>query len=82
MLEPVHNIQSPGFYSTILLVPKKTGGVRPIIDLSTLNLHVPKIKFKMDTPLRIRSVLAKNWDILVRPISKYQFIPALANTSE
>ncbi|VDI57640.1 Hypothetical predicted protein [Mytilus galloprovincialis] len=28
---------SPGFYSRLFLVPKKTGGMRPVIDLSILN---------------------------------------------
>jgi hypothetical protein len=27
----------PGFYSRLFLVPKKKGGMRPVIDLSILN---------------------------------------------
>jgi hypothetical protein len=28
--------QSPDFYSRLFLVPKKTGGMRPVIDLSII----------------------------------------------
>ena len=45
---------SPGFYSRMFVVPKATGGWRPIIDLSTLNLSVVKTKFRMET---VQSVL-------------------------
>jgi hypothetical protein len=33
---PVSSID-PGFYSRLFIVPKKTGGMRPVIDLSILN---------------------------------------------
>jgi hypothetical protein len=37
--------QSPVFYTRLFLVPKKTGGMRPVIDLSILNtfLLVPHL---------------------------------------
>lgn len=40
---------TPGFCSRMFVVPKKTGGFRPIIDLSTLNTYVTKTRFKMET---------------------------------
>ena len=54
-VERVVNPLSPGFYSRLFLVPKKDGSLRPIIDLSILNRHLVKEKFKMET---MRSVIA------------------------
>ena len=33
---------TPGFFSRLFVVTKATGGLRPIIDLSTLNLSVDR----------------------------------------
>ena len=43
-------LPSLGFYSLMFVVPKVTGGWRPVIDLSTLNGFVAKTKFRMETP--------------------------------
>jgi len=40
---------TPGFYSLLFVTPKASGGWRPILDLSLLNLSVAKTKFKMET---------------------------------
>ena len=56
-VEPVSDTSSPGFYSRLFFVPKKTGGVRPIIDLSPLNLTVVAPKFKMESVHSIRNSL-------------------------
>ena len=48
-IERVSNVTSLGFYSRLLLVPKKTGYLRPVIDLSTLNRHMVVPHFKMET---------------------------------
>ena len=48
-IERVHKISSMGFYSHILLVPKKNGKLRPVIDLSPLNKFLAIPKFKMLT---------------------------------
>ena len=53
-IEPVLD-GSPGFYSSMFLVPKRTGGFRPIINLK--NLSVVKEKFKMETQRAIRKAL-------------------------
>ena len=50
---------NPGFYSRMFLVPKSTGGWRPIIDLSPLNKFIPQTHFKMETPRSIRDSLRK-----------------------
>ena len=47
-IEPFQNISSLGYYSCLFLVSRKTGGWRPVIDLSGLNthLHIPSFKRK------------------------------------
>ena len=51
---------SPGFYSRLFFVPKKSGGVRPVIDLSTLNAFLIVPKFKMESVHSIRASLRRN----------------------
>ena len=48
-IERVLNESSLGFYSRLFLVPKKTGDLRPVINLSTLNRHFVVPHFKMET---------------------------------
>ncbi len=38
-----------GFYSRYFIVPKKAGGLRPILDLRLLNRSVMRLKFKILT---------------------------------
>ncbi len=45
---PPHERES-GFYSWYFIVPKKDGGLRPILDLRQLNRSVSRLKFKMLT---------------------------------
>ncbi len=42
-----------GFYSPYFIVPKKSGGLRPILDLRVLNRALQRLPFKMLTPKRI-----------------------------
>ncbi len=53
-IEPVPpaDIRS-GFYSPYFIVPKKGGGLRPILDLRVLNRALHRLPFKMLTPKRI-----------------------------
>ena len=57
VIEPVQDVSSPGFYSLLFLVPKVTGGWRPVIDLSTLNRYLDIPTFSMETAERIRACL-------------------------
>ena len=60
-LEEVTDTSSPGFYSRIFLVAKKTGDWRPVIDLSILNKSLRPQRFKMETTDSIRSSLLPGW---------------------
>ena len=52
----------PGLYSRLFLVPKKTGVMRPVIDLSILNTYLVVPHFKMETNRSIRaSILPGMW---------------------
>ena len=54
-IEPVQDVSFPGFYSLLFLIPKVTGGWRPVIDLSTLNRYLDIPTFSMETAERIRA---------------------------
>ena len=60
-VEEVLNPTTPGFYSRLFLVAKKSGEWRPIIDLSFLNGFLRTQKFRMETPQSIRSSLSRGW---------------------
>ncbi|MEL7079379.1 MAG: reverse transcriptase domain-containing protein, partial [Cyanobacteria bacterium J06582_2] len=46
---------TPGFYARLFVVTKRTGGWRPVLDVSALNKYVALTKFKMEST---KSVLA------------------------
>jgi hypothetical protein len=53
-IEPVPPAEMrSGFYSPYFIVPKKSGGLRPILDLRVLNRALHKLPFKMLTQKRI-----------------------------
>ena len=45
---------TPGFYSHLFVVPKATGGYRPVIDLKALNEYITCPTFRMETTVSIR----------------------------
>lgn len=53
---------SPGFYSHMFVVPKSSGGWRPVLDLSPMNRFLRRIRFRMETTASVRqAVLAGDW---------------------
>lgn len=47
-IEPLDiSTQDGGFYATYFIIPKKDGGLRPILDLRPLNSHLKVLKFHM-----------------------------------
>ena len=47
-VELVLNPNSPGFYGRLFVVPKSTGGWRPVLDLSVLSLYLQVSQFRME----------------------------------
>ncbi len=56
-IELVRNPASPGYYCRLFTVPKRTGGFRPVLDLSPLNRFLARKRFKMETPRSFRESL-------------------------
>jgi len=55
-----------GYYSRYFIVPKKDGGLRPILDLRLLNRAVAKLKFKMLTLKQIVSqIRSEDWFVTI-----------------
>ena len=70
-IERVTNVRSLGFYSRLFLVPKKTGDLRPVIDLSTLNHHMVVPHFKMEMQGSVWSAIrSQEWAVSI-DIRKY-----------
>ena len=60
-VEPVSSHHPKGgYYSQLFLVQKKSGGWRPVIDLSRLNRYILTPHFKMKTIDSVRLALRKN----------------------
>ena len=65
-----------GFYSTLFLVPKKTGDLRPVINLKPLNQYLKTEHFKMDTLSKVINLVRKgDWGISVDLQDAYFHIP-------
>ncbi|KAI2651994.1 Transposon Ty3-G Gag-Pol polyprotein [Labeo rohita] len=62
---PPHERES-GFYSRYFIVPKKDGGLRPILDLRLLNRSVKRLKFKMLTIKQVVSQIgSEDWFVTI-----------------
>ena len=56
----------PGFYGRIFVVPKSSGGWRPVLDLSSLNRFLLVLHFRMETPRSIRDAMHPNdWAVSI-----------------
>jgi hypothetical protein len=65
----------------MFVVPKQGGKWRPIIDLSPLNVFIPKFPFKMETPASIRLALRENdWLTSIDLKDAYFHIPIHHNS--
>jgi len=74
ILPQMHN--SGGFYSSLFLVPKKNGQMRPIINLKQLNQWVETPHFKMEGISTLRDLLrAGDWMVKVDLKDAYFTIP-------
>ena len=75
-IAPVLDCSSPGYYSRLFTVPKRTGGYRPVLDLSPLNRFLRKCPFRMDTPAVVRSALRPgDWTASLDLSDAYFHIP-------
>ncbi len=55
-----------GFYSRYFIVPKKDGGLHPILDLRQLNRSVSRLKFKMLTLKQVASqIRSEDWFVAI-----------------
>jgi hypothetical protein len=72
----VEDHSSPGFYSHVFLVPKKSGEWRLIIDLSRLNRFLRVPRFKMETTRSVATaILPKDWAVSLDLLDAYFHIP-------
>ena len=73
---PVKMSASFGFYCRLFLVPKPGKKLRPVIDLSVLNMHLSVPTFKMEMAEVIRNSICKGeWVVSVDLTDTYFHIP-------
>ena len=67
---------SLGYNNRLFLVPKKTGNLRPVIDLSSLNHHMIVLHLKMETQGSVRSAIrSQKWTISIDIRDAYLHVP-------
>ena len=59
-IERVLDPSSPGFYGRIFVVPKRQGGWRPVLDLSSLNRFLTNSSFRLESPTSVRDSIHPN----------------------
>ena len=75
-IEPVFRPETKGFFSRLFLVPKKTGDLRPVIDLSRLNDHLVIPRFKMETQTSVGASIRENeWTVSIDIQDAYLHVP-------
>ncbi len=72
--------QLNGFFSRYFLIPKKDGGIRPILDLRDLNVFLKRLPFHM---LRVADVICavnrNDWFVTIDLRDAYYHIPIAAH---
>jgi hypothetical protein len=58
-IAPVPALASPGFYSRMLVIPKKNGGYRPVFNLKALNAYVHCPHFKLESIQQVIKLIKK-----------------------
>jgi hypothetical protein len=56
----IEHASGPGFQSRLFTITKKTGDLRPVLNLKPLNQYVEPASFKMETVKTVCSMLLKN----------------------
>ncbi len=81
-IEPVPPAEMrQGFYSPYFIVPKKGGGLRPILDLQVLNQALHKLPFKMLTHRRmIKCIQPQDWFAAIDLKDAYFHVSILPRT--
>ena len=68
--------EEQGFFSRVFLVPKKSGGFRLVIDLSSLNEYVAKVTFEMDTLKKVKEFVTEAmWATSIDLSEAYHHVP-------
>ncbi|KAG0757184.1 hypothetical protein G6F61_010307 [Rhizopus arrhizus] len=52
--------QNPGFYSSMFVIPKTNGGVRPVFNLKKLNQYLEDLHFKLETIREVSQMIRPN----------------------
>ncbi|MEL7523483.1 MAG: reverse transcriptase domain-containing protein, partial [Cyanobacteria bacterium J06553_1] len=55
-----HDVLTEGFYNRLFAVPKRTGGWRPVLDVSALNKYVILTPFTMESPKSVLASIRRN----------------------
>ncbi len=78
-IEPVPPAEMrQGFYSPYFIVPKKSDGLRPILDLQVLNRALHKLPFKMLTQKRIiKCIQPRDWFAAIDLKDAYFYVSIL-----
>ncbi|XP_066962241.1 uncharacterized protein [Macrobrachium rosenbergii] len=75
-IELLHAPLSPGFYNRLFLVTKASGGWRPVLDVSALNVFVQKTKFSMETKQSVLASLHQgDWMVSIDLQDAYFHVP-------
>ena len=65
-----------GFFSRLFVVPKASGGFRPVLDLSVLNTYVSTTKFRMETIATVLTAVRRNdWMVTLDLKDAYFQVP-------